>query len=95
MVNVAVTTAAAVVDDEARTLSPAQMEQFRSPSFRQQRPPGGKPQRPAQKVQAVGTGFIIDASGLIVTNNHVAGKADVDRRHPVGRPQVPGQAARR
>ena len=41
--------------------------------------PGGpqmKPQRPAQKAQAVGTGFIIDPAGWIVTNYHVAGKAD-------------------
>ena len=35
-----------------------------------------KPQRPAQKGQAVGTGFIIDEKGWIVTNYHVAGKAD-------------------
>jgi serine protease Do len=38
--------------------------------------PGMKPQRPAQKGQAVGTGFIIDEKGWIVTNYHVAGKAD-------------------
>src|ERR1044072_7989049 len=38
--------------------------------------PGVKPQRPAQKGQAVGTGFIIDEKGWIVTNYHVAGKAD-------------------
>jgi serine protease Do len=48
--------------------------------FGQQGQPGMpqmKPQqRPAQKAQAVGTGFIIDANGWIVTNFHVAGKAD-------------------
>src|SRR5262245_26589201 len=38
--------------------------------------PGVKPQRPAQKGQAVGTGFIIDEKGWIVTNHHVVGKAD-------------------
>jgi serine protease Do len=38
--------------------------------------PGAKPQRPAQKGQAVGTGFIVDEKGWIVTNYHVAGKAD-------------------
>jgi len=38
--------------------------------------PGMKPQRPAQKGQAVGTGFIVDEKGWIVTNFHVAGKAD-------------------
>ena len=38
--------------------------------------PGAKPQRPSQKGQAVGTGFIIDEKGWIVTNHHVVGKAD-------------------
>jgi serine protease Do len=38
--------------------------------------PGMKPQRPAQKGQAVGTGFIVDEKGWIVTNHHVVGKAD-------------------
>src|SRR5215510_13514173 len=38
--------------------------------------PGAKPQRPTQKGQAVGTGFIVDEKGWIVTNYHVAGKAD-------------------
>ena len=38
--------------------------------------PGAKPSRPAQKGQAVGTGFIVDEKGWIVTNFHVAGKAD-------------------
>jgi serine protease Do len=37
---------------------------------------GPRQTRPMPKAQAVGTGFIIDPSGLIVTNNHVAGKAD-------------------
>src|SRR5689334_9946969 len=36
----------------------------------------GRTQRPHPKAQAVGTGFIIDPSGLIVTNYHVAGRAD-------------------
>jgi serine protease Do len=48
--------------------------------FGQQGQPGKpqmKPQqRQAQKAQAVGTGFIVDANGWIVTNFHVAGKAD-------------------
>jgi serine protease Do len=37
---------------------------------------GPRQQRPHPKAQAVGTGFIIDPSGIIVTNFHVAGKAD-------------------
>ncbi|MSP43157.1 MAG: DegQ family serine endoprotease [Alphaproteobacteria bacterium] len=30
----------------------------------------------ARKVSSLGSGFIIDASGIVVTNNHVIGKAD-------------------
>src|SRR4029079_9732588 len=37
---------------------------------------GGRQHRPQPKAQAVGTGFIVDPSGIIVTNYHVAGKAD-------------------
>lgn len=31
---------------------------------------------PARKVSSLGSGFIIDPSGIVVTNNHVIGKAD-------------------
>ena len=70
VVNVAVTSAAPVVDDEAR--SP--MEQFRR-RFQEQQRPGRQQQQPQRQMQGLGTGFIIDASGLIVTNNHVAAHA--------------------
>ena len=46
----------------------SQMEEFMrqfAERFGQQ---GGRQQRPHPKAQAVGTGFIIDSSGLIVTN---------------------------
>ena len=37
---------------------------------------GFRQDSPQPKPQGVGTGFIIDPAGLIVTNHHVAGKAD-------------------
>ena len=88
VVNVAVTMKAGAADDDEthmadRSQQQQQMEEFMqrfAERFGQQGKPGMpqmKPQqRPAQKAQAVGTGFIIDANGWIVTNFHVAGKAD-------------------
>lgn len=37
--------------------------------------PGGRPQ-PQRRAQSLGSGFIIDSSGIIVTNNHVIEGAD-------------------
>jgi serine protease Do len=86
VVNVAVTMKAGAADDDETQMADRsqqqQMEEFMqrfAERFGQQGQPGGKPQmkpRTAQKAQAVGTGFIIDANGWIVTNFHVAGKAD-------------------
>ncbi|GEP59400.1 Do family serine endopeptidase [Reyranella soli] len=90
VVNVSVTMKGGVGDDESREsrMSPdqqKQMEEFMQKFAErfgmpmqpgQPGKPGAKPQRPAQKGQAVGTGFIIDEKGWIVTNYHVAGKAD-------------------
>jgi serine protease Do len=37
---------------------------------------GGAPPAPSPRSQSLGSGFIIDASGLVVTNNHVIADAD-------------------
>jgi serine protease Do len=83
VVNVAVTMKAGAADDDDVQMSDRsqqqQMEEFMqrfAERFGQKGMPQVKPQRPNQKAQGVGTGFIIDADGWIVTNHHVAGKAD-------------------
>jgi serine protease Do len=84
VVNVAVTMKAGAADDDETQMSDRsqqqdQMEEFMqrfAERFGQKGMPQMKPQRPAQKAQALGTGFIIDPAGWIVTNFHVAGKAD-------------------
>ena len=86
VVNVAVTMKAGAADDDEtqmadRSQQQQQMEEFMqrfAERFGQQLQPGKPQTKPhaAQKAQAVGTGFIIDANGWIVTNFHVAGKAD-------------------
>lgn len=88
VVNVAVTMKAGGDDgDETRMSSDQQkqMEEFMQKFAErfgvpmqpgQPGKPGAKPQRPTHKGQAVGTGFIIDEKGWIVTNHHVVGKAD-------------------
>ena len=80
VVNVSVTMKANAADNDETQMSDrssqSQMEEFMrqfAERFGQQ---GGRQQRPHPKAQAVGTGFIVDPSGLIVTNFHVAGKAD-------------------
>jgi serine protease Do len=84
VVNVAVTMKAGADDgDDVRMSGPQdkQMEEFMkrfAERFGQPAQPG-KPQgkqRPSEKGQGVGTGFIVDAKGTIVTNYHVVAKAD-------------------
>ena len=80
VVNVQVTMKAGASDDEGTQMSDRgtqqQLEEFMrqfAERFGQQ---GQRQQRAHPKQQAVGTGFIVDPSGIIVTNYHVAGKAD-------------------
>ena len=86
VVNVAVTMkAGAEGGEDVRMSGPRdkQMEEFMqrfAERFGQQGKPQGRPdgkQRPSgEKGHAVGTGFIVDANGTIVTNYHVVSKAD-------------------
>ncbi len=84
VVNVAVTMKADAGDDQMHMSdndgsggpAQSQMEEFMrqfAERFGQQ---GQMQKRPQPKQQAVGTGFIVDPAGIIVTNFHVAGKAD-------------------
>jgi serine protease Do len=82
VVNVQVTMKANASDDEDSKMSDngtgtqQQLEEFMrqfAERFGQQ---GQRQQRVHPKAQAVGTGFIVDPSGIIVTNFHVAGKAE-------------------
>ena len=79
VVNVAVTMKVGGTGDEMHMSDPSrqsEMEEFMQ-RFAERFGQQGRPHaRPQQKAQAVGTGFIVDPSGIIVTNNHVAGKAD-------------------
>ncbi len=52
-------------------------EQFFKDFMNRNRPPGdGPPAAPERRAQSLGSGFVIDPSGYIVTNNHVIDGAD-------------------
>jgi serine protease Do len=54
------------------------MEEFFEEFFKNRRGQGGQgdPDRTPRRVNSLGSGFIIDSSGLVVTNNHVIADAD-------------------
>ncbi len=52
-------------------------EEFFKDFFERNRPDGDRGGRPSpRRAQSLGSGFIIDASGIVVTNNHVIAQAD-------------------
>ncbi len=52
-------------------------EEFFEEFFRNRRGPGGDGQnRTPRRVNSLGSGFVIDPAGLVVTNNHVISEAD-------------------
>ena len=79
VVNVAVTIKGDSDDNEMHMSdrpAQSQMEEFMRQFAERFGPMGETHRMPQPKVRAVGTGFIVDPSGVIVTNDHVAGNAE-------------------
>ena len=51
-------------------------EQFFKDFMERNKRGGNQPQTPARRMQSLGSGFVIDPSGVVVTNNHVIDGAD-------------------
>ncbi|MCX5497096.1 Do family serine endopeptidase [Kaistia dalseonensis] len=51
-------------------------QEFFDEFFNKQKGPDGQAEAPPRKVQSLGSGFVIDSSGIIITNNHVIEDAD-------------------
>ena len=54
-------------------------EEFFEEFFKNRRGPGGDdqaPNRSPRRVNSLGSGFIVDAAGVVITNNHVIADAD-------------------
>src|SRR5579864_5580929 len=51
-------------------------EEFFDEFFKNRRGPSGQGGQTPRRVNSLGSGFIIDASGLVVTNNHVIADSD-------------------
>jgi len=75
-------------DTPGQGFPPSPFDEFLRKFFQQQQGGHGQPEPQAQRV-ALGSGFIIDPSGYVVTNNHVVQNSDKvtvvfqdDSRHP-------------
>ncbi len=51
-------------------------EEFFEEFFKNRRGQGDQPNRSPRRVSSLGSGFVIDPSGIVVTNNHVIAEAD-------------------
>jgi serine protease Do len=54
----------------------SQFEEFFEEFFKNRRGQGDTPRGAPRRVNSLGSGFVIDASGIVVTNNHVISEAD-------------------
>jgi serine protease Do len=79
VVNISTKQTVAVQEGQMPDLPPGSpMEKFLEDLLKNRRGPGGSPgaEAPSRRVNSLGSGFIIDPSGLVVTNNHVIADAD-------------------
>jgi serine protease Do len=80
VVNISTTQSAAARPSQAPTpqLPPgSQFEEFFEEFFKNRRGPDSQaPNRSPRRVSSLGSGFVIDPSGIVVTNNHVIAEAD-------------------
>jgi serine protease Do len=51
-------------------------EEFFEEFFKNRRGQGDTPQRGPRRVNSLGSGFVVDAEGIVITNNHVISDAD-------------------
>jgi len=79
VVNISTKQTVAVQGGQMPELPPGSpMEKFLEDLLKNRRGPNGSPgpDAPSRRVNSLGSGFIIDPSGLVVTNNHVIADAD-------------------
>jgi serine protease Do len=82
VVNISTSQSAAAADQRpgpgARPQLPpgSPFEEFFEEFFKNRRGDAPAPNRPPRRVNSLGSGFVIDSSGIVVTNNHVIADAD-------------------
>jgi len=81
VVNISTKQTVSIAEGQMPDLPPGSpMEKFLEDLLKNRRGPNSKPdsngEAPSRRVNSLGSGFIIDPSGLVVTNNHVISDAD-------------------